>query len=221
MSAVGAGTQREIVGRAVRVDGAATLGRAELRARQSACGRRAATSAIADLLGPQWAGTAVGRFADGRPDWPEPVVGSISHSGDLAVAVVGASTSFRSIGIDLERIRPDRAELLSRVASPAESAAARRTGLASERGADALGTLFFSMREAVFKCVGPVARAPVPWLGYELRVDWTGQRFEAAVSCVDVDTGPTAQAITGAFSLTRERVLVIALLERGESRHAR
>ena len=64
-------------------------------------GRSAARRALMDL------GVAVGPVrADKRwPTFPPGTLGSVSHSGGIAVAIVGSAARFRSLGIDLE-LRP-------------------------------------------------------------------------------------------------------------------
>lgn len=70
----------------------------ELRRRDFLAGRRAARRALA------LAGLPPGEIlADGRrPVFPEGCVGTISHSGGLAVALAAPASRFRSLGCDLE-----------------------------------------------------------------------------------------------------------------------
>lgn len=63
-------------------------------------GRLAAQSAMAALgIDP----VSIPRGPEGEPRWPEGVVGSISHTHGLAVAVVGAAGAYATVGIDVER----------------------------------------------------------------------------------------------------------------------
>ncbi|MGE5176067.1 MAG: 4'-phosphopantetheinyl transferase family protein [Hyphomicrobiales bacterium] len=76
-------------------------------------GRRSAATVVAHLGSDASPGVAA---ADGAPTWPVGVVGSISHSGDIAAAVAGRSTDVRGLGIDLEarlRLPSSRAPLFS------------------------------------------------------------------------------------------------------------
>jgi len=82
------------------------------------------------------------------PQWPEGIVGSISHTGGACVAVVGRALSVRAIGVDVERTGAVRRELERRIATPEErSAYAARD--------DDWRTLLFSAKEAVYKAVRP------------------------------------------------------------------
>jgi enterobactin synthetase component D len=146
--------------------------RAVQRRRQSfALGRAAARDALAELgIGP----VAIGRGAGGEPEWPPGLVGAISHSGDLAVALVGWLTDYAGLGVDLEQLSPGMSERASRmVCTPTELA--WLAGHVDGR----LRTALFSAKEAVFKATFPIARI---WLGFgdaELTWDSPRQAFEA------------------------------------------
>lgn len=73
---------------------------ARVRRAEHLAGRLSANWALAGLGNV----ASVGRGLDGAPIWPAGVVGSISHSRDVAIAVVAPSTLFDSIGIDVEDI---------------------------------------------------------------------------------------------------------------------
>src|SRR5207249_3754140 len=85
-----------------------------------ALGRAAARDALVDLglveLG-------IGRGGGGEPVWPEGIAGAITHSGDLAIAVVGHDTDFAGLGIDVEQQSPGLSARAARlVCTPTESA---------------------------------------------------------------------------------------------------
>src|SRR5690606_26441508 len=90
---------------------------------------------------------------DGAPQWPAGVVGSISHGGGRALAVVGSTQRYAGLGLDIERWLPAaRAERLhGEILTPAEL----------QRGeADLawLTTLTFSLKESLFKALYPLVR---------------------------------------------------------------
>jgi 4'-phosphopantetheinyl transferase EntD len=117
-------------------------------------GRAAARDALADLgevVSP------VRRGADGEPLWPDGIVGAITHSGEVAMSIVGRRTEYLGLGLDIEQLEPGlsaRAERL--VCTPAE-----RAWLAT--GPESWRTMLFSAKEAVFKALYPIERV---WLAF-------------------------------------------------------
>lgn len=65
-------------------------------------GRYCAHRALAEF---GYSGFPVLRDAQGAPQWPAGMTGSISHSGAWAVAVVASMKRIRAIGIDLQQMR--------------------------------------------------------------------------------------------------------------------
>jgi 4'-phosphopantetheinyl transferase EntD len=141
------------------------------RRRSFALGRAAARHALAELgIEP----VAIGRRAGGEPEWPTGMVGTISHSGDLAVAVVGWQTDYAGLGVDLEQLSPGLSERASRmVCTPTELA------WLEQEPDGRLRTMLFSAKEAVFKATFPITGV---WLGFgdaELTWDAGRQSFAA------------------------------------------
>ncbi|WP_172329469.1 4'-phosphopantetheinyl transferase [Mangrovicoccus sp. HB161399] len=84
------------------------------------------------------------------PDWPEGTVGSISHSGGLAVAIAGSSRNWTALGIDLEAV-PDEetaAEIAPLVFGAQDRVPPGRFGTG----------LAFAAKEALFKALNPRVR---------------------------------------------------------------
>ncbi len=73
------------------------------RAREVAAGRWAARECLARLGLPP---VPLPRRADGAPDWPASVRGSITHKNGLCLVVVGSSESVTGLGLDLEESQP-------------------------------------------------------------------------------------------------------------------
>jgi 4'-phosphopantetheinyl transferase EntD len=66
-------------------------------------GRAAAREALAELgIAP----VAIGSGPGGEPLWPTGIVGAISHTGDLAIAIVGRAADYAGLGVDVERLTP-------------------------------------------------------------------------------------------------------------------
>ncbi len=92
---------------------------------------------------------AVARSPSGAPVWPRGVTGSIAHDDEVAVAIVGPTRSYVSLGIDLEPAGLLPADLLMTVLTPGE----RRKGNPDD---PLHGRILFSVKEAVYKAVQPI-----------------------------------------------------------------
>ncbi|HFF3762224.1 4'-phosphopantetheinyl transferase superfamily protein [Stenotrophomonas forensis] len=87
------------------------------------------------------------------PVWPAGVVGAISHTVSLAVAVIADETKFAGLGIDIESVMPTEvaAELCAQVLNPAERAWLEHPWLSPAE----ITTLVFSAKESLFKALYP------------------------------------------------------------------
>lgn len=94
--------------------------------------------------------------ADGVPQWPPGLVGSLSHSNTHAAAVL-ALAPWRAVGIDVEADLPLATEVAALVLVESEKA------LLTKQPA-ALSSLFFSAKECVHKCVFPLNGS---WLEFD------------------------------------------------------
>jgi 4'-phosphopantetheinyl transferase EntD len=145
----------------------------EQRRLSFAVGRLAARDALAELgIGD----VGIARAPSGEPLWPQGVVGAISHSNEVALALVGWRSDYVGLGIDVEELgrgpTPRAARLVCR---PAEMEWA-----APEAGTERLAMLF-SAKEAVFKALYPIEGV---WLGFaDAELSWRGEigAFEARV----------------------------------------
>ncbi|MET4618739.1 enterobactin synthetase component D [Arthrobacter sp. 2762] len=154
------------------------------RADQHFLGRLAAANALFCLGGAELADVRVGVDADGCPDWPLNIAGSISHSGSVAVSAVAPTDRVLGVGVDVEQIRSRSKEMAARVRLPGDA-------LKAPAGLDEhlLTTLFFSVRESVFKCVFPTLRQAMDWPDCHVELDWDLSRFTATA----VTDGPIAR----------------------------
>lgn len=120
------------------------------------------------------------RGPGGEPRWPTGVVGSITHSSGLAMAVVGRIEETAGVGLDLEHRRPVR-DIESFVAfGPEQTWVASVPALRDERLLE-----IFAAKEAIFKAVYPTVRA---YFGFEaVSVSREGpQAFTATVVSDDL-----------------------------------
>src|ERR1051326_944800 len=139
-----------------------------------ALGRAAARDGLG-ALGMQNA--AIPRTNSGAPVWPDGFVGSISHSDEAAIAVVGRRHDYLGLGVDLEeRGRGLSARAARLVCRPSEMA-----WVDVESGTERLLRLF-SAKEAIFKALFPIEEV---WLGFaDAELSWhaeAGGFFEARV----------------------------------------
>jgi enterobactin synthetase component D len=92
--------------------------------------------------------------ADRAPQWPTGILGSITHGSGWAAAVVGKTSDWRGLGLDVERIMPaSRAErLVGEILTPAEQV--RLNQIPLELHARHI-SLTFSCKESLFKALYP------------------------------------------------------------------
>jgi enterobactin synthetase component D len=142
----------------------------------------------------------VGRDPSGAPLWPEGVVGSITHTDDVAAAAVAFSADVRSLGIDTERVMSESQarELNGTVAWPAELAPARA---ASMTRLEAM-TLVFSAKESVFKCLHPLVRRAFDFQDVRfVSIDAAAGTFLVRVVKTLSEEFPSGTPLEGRFSL--------------------
>lgn len=136
------------------------------RRRQFSTGRHLAHRAMAAL---GRAGGPVSRTADGGPIWPGGLVGSISHSGQLALAAVARAEACGGLGVDLEEPARVGPHLYRRLFTAAE-----RESLAQGDADPRLAGLLFAAKEAGYKLVQPRVGRYIGFQEAEVSVDWAG-----------------------------------------------
>lgn len=138
-----------------------------------AFGRAAARDALGQL---GVAPVAIRRGAGGEPLWPDGIVGAISHTHSMAVALVGWRSDYAGLGVDVEELgRGVDARIARLVARPAEMA-----WVNPEAGLERL-IMLFSAKEAIFKALYPVEQV---WFGFaDAELSWDPQRhvFQATL----------------------------------------
>jgi len=112
-------------------------------------GRAAASRALTQIgIDPP---PPVGKGQFREPIWPDGVVGSISHSGETAIAAVALQSFSDGIGIDLEIIREQR-DISQRLCQGPEYAWVHEH---QDKAAERL-TILFSAKESLFKAIFPM-----------------------------------------------------------------
>lgn len=138
-----------------------SAGYAEGRRQEFRVGRAAARRAAA-ALGADWTGQPIRVDGDRAPVWPEGWLGTLSHGGGWAAAVVARETAgWRGLGLDLEQRERCEDKLWRLILRPEE-----RAWVEAGTGEDtpvARATLIFAAKEALFKAVFPRSRE---WFGF-------------------------------------------------------
>jgi 4'-phosphopantetheinyl transferase EntD len=141
-------------------DEAAAIARAvDKRRREFTTGRACARAALARLGLPP---ASIPRGERGDPQWPDGVVGSITHCAGYRASAVAWRRDLRAIGLDAEPHGPLPPAVLDKVASPAEQT--RLAELAAALPGVHWDRLLFSAKESVYKAWFPLTG---DWLGFE------------------------------------------------------
>jgi len=138
-----------------------------------------------------------------EPHWPPGVIGSISHTGDFAVAVVAAAATLESVGLDMESAEPLTADIIAMTCLPQENP--------NQDGA--LGKLLFSIKESIYKCIFPLVGEYVDFLEMEVRLSEDGQSYYA-ISHTDKCPAALIQHLEGRYARLPDLVLSSAWISK-------
>ncbi|MFP4203995.1 MAG: 4'-phosphopantetheinyl transferase [Opitutales bacterium] len=161
-----------------RVEGDAVSTAVPVRRNAFLAGRRCAREALRLLDGPV---CALPPGPKGPPRWPDGWVGSISHTRELACAVVSENRSVVCLGVDIERTDRIRAGAMRRVTHPKESAFAN--------GDPVRASLLFSAKEAFYKAQFPLWEAALNFQDVALKIDPASGRASIAELSAAVEAG--------------------------------
>ncbi|MCR9278960.1 MAG: 4'-phosphopantetheinyl transferase superfamily protein [Pseudomonadaceae bacterium] len=101
-----------------------------------------------------------------RPQWPQALAGAISHTDELAAALVAPSAVYAGVGIDIEGLGRVSADLVPRLLTR------------EERTIDGLDpAIVFSAKEAVYKAINPLAGAFIGFQEVQGRFDLAAKTF--------------------------------------------
>jgi enterobactin synthetase component D len=123
-----------------------------------AAGRAAARLAMAHLGQDPVAVTSNG---DRAPVWPEGLVGSLTHTDNLALCALARHEHLAGIGIDLEQANAVTEDLFGVLFTRRELA---------RIGSPLQATLSFSAKEAIYKAIHPLAGSFIDFP--EVEIDW-------------------------------------------------
>lgn len=119
------------------------------------------------------ANSPVGVGENREPLWPPGFVGSITHCDGLCAAAVARSDNYFSLGIDAEPVGDLPFEIRDLILTPKE-----RKYLQHSTSASRNMKLIFSAKEAVYKCLFPLAMRYIDFLEVEILIEKSAQRFK-------------------------------------------
>ena len=140
-------------------------------------GRNAAYSALSALGFDKKVDIGVGEKRE--PLWPKGIVGSITHTSDFYGAIVAWKHDYRSIGFDVETIKPLKEDIQKMICTDTERTAIK---ILQEKHADIEWSIvFFSIKEAIYKTFYPIYQVYLGFDEAEVTIDDTHQTFSAQV----------------------------------------
>jgi enterobactin synthetase component D len=169
------------------------------------CAQRALT-----VLSAEDALTVIGTGPHGEPLWPPGIVGAITHTHEFAAAAVALKRDARAIGFDVERLTHLSADVLDYIAVPAEIAALT---LISGMHADAVASVVFSAKEALFKCLYPEVQRYFDFRDAVIEALDPNGHFTARLLVELTPQLPRDSRFTGRFALADGRVYTAIVLE--------
>lgn len=143
------------------------------RKREFAAGRLAARRAMAAL---GFANKAVPMASDRSPIWPPGLVGGISHTDKICLAVAARKESVAALGIDVEGATDLAPDLWDTVLTFSDQRLLRSFPR-SERGL--MAKIIFSAKECTYKCQYAISRKLFGFEQIDITLDIEGKRFWA------------------------------------------
>ncbi|MDD7971545.1 4'-phosphopantetheinyl transferase family protein [Roseinatronobacter alkalisoli] len=170
------------------------------RAREFASGRAAARNAM-EQLGHMPRPVLQGD--DRAPIWPAGLVGSITHTGHDALAVVTDDPAIRALGIDMELATPLEPNLWPVICTQNDLLWLAALG-PTQRGNFA--KLLFSAKEAVYKAQYQISRCLIDFHALDLTPDLATMRFTAILR-QDVPGFAQGTRIDGRFLILASSII--------------
>jgi 4'-phosphopantetheinyl transferase EntD len=147
---------------------------------------------------------------DRSPRWPAGVIGSISHTEGCCAAAVTNAPDVAGFGLDVERDTPLQPELERMICTPAERAWLD-TQAPELRGW--LGKLFFSAKEAFYKCQYLTTETLIDFRDVALHLDLGLNTFSVAGLTQDGVKWDRVRSIRGRFQQVPGLIVTAAILE--------
>jgi 4'-phosphopantetheinyl transferase EntD len=168
-------------------------------------GRACARAALRKLGVPT---LAIQIGASGAPIWPEGVVGSISHTDELAAAIVARQPRVRGLGLDLEADDPlDDAMMVQLVCRPEELASGDPSHPANLRR----GKFLFTIKQAVYKLYEPLTGTFLDFHDVHVTLDENSGTFRADLADPRLPPVGGARTVAGCLSMAEGFVIAVAM----------
>ena len=182
------------------------------RQREFVAGRTAAHAAMIEIgQTPQ----PIPMGNDRAPIWTKGLVGSISHTAEFCIALVGLQTQFAALGVDLEPNAPLDKDLIPEILTKNEADWLARQPLNDQ---PYLVRLIFSAKECAYKCQYPLTRQIFGFDGFDIQLDQTQNHFQARFTR-RVGSFVENHILTGRFDITQNLILTtMAIHADGTSR---
>ena len=178
-----------------------TVRMAKKRLRDFTHGRYCARAALRQLGIPA-ANATIGVGAQREPVWPEGIIGSISHTDNIAVAVIARTSQLSSIGIDIESAQPLEEDLIKMIIRPDEMANSHPEE----------GKLIFSIKESIYKCIYPQLKLFVDFQDMEVIRSEQDSSFTAVPHNPAIDSKLVAR-LQGRYKIDNDYIISSAWIE--------
>ena len=180
----------------------------EKRRQEFTAGRACARAALAAL---GMAAIPILRGYRGAPQWPDGIVGSITHCTGYVAAAVARTQDLVTIGLDAEPNAALPGGVLELISRPAERARLRE--LAGSQPGIGWDRLLFCAKEAVYKAWFPLTGQ---WLGFadaDITIDATERAFTARLQVpAPVINGSPLTSFTGSWLASDDLLLATIAL---------
>jgi 4'-phosphopantetheinyl transferase EntD len=143
------------------------------------------------------------------PAWPDPVVGSITHTRRVCAVAVGARTAYRGIGIDLEPDESIKPGLFRMICTPPELEA---LGALPEAERGRACRIIFCAKEAAYKAQFSITEQFLPFSAMSIRLGDT--EFEAVLNVSVGEHFEVGHIFTGRHRSANELIATAVVLER-------
>ncbi|SDL53372.1 4'-phosphopantetheinyl transferase EntD (siderophore biosynthesis) [Maridesulfovibrio ferrireducens] len=166
------------------------------------CGGRVCAHQALKQLG--MADSAILQNKDRSPRWPDNVTGSISHTQGYCAAAVAKKDDIEGVGLDVELDSPLDWKLSELICSPQELIWLSSYPL-SERSK--LAKIFFSTKEAAFKCQFPITQEFIDYAQAEITLDFNELSFNVIVTHKSPEVSLVCSKIHGRYEVKNGFIL--------------